>query len=256
MVDASSIAVHRRHRRATTDRLDGQQLLTLLLRPVAGDRQGWRIVRGPRVEEADRRQWHRALATAQRERTRGINRLQGLRAAHGLVRPPGGAFPQQLEPRRLGAGAPLPAGLRPRLGQAWEQVVAVAQRMAQVAAERRAGLQTAADAMTQTVQHLLRLNGIGTNRAGLVVMEFFGWRALRNRKAVGALSGLTPPPDARGHTASERGIATAGTPPSRAMAMEMAWGWWRLPPQRAWTPGYPHRCGHGRSRLRQLGMVA
>ena len=48
--------------------------------------------------------------------------------------------------------------------------------------------------MTQKVQQLLMLTGIGINSAWLFVMECFGWRALRNRKAVGAVSGLTPTP--------------------------------------------------------------
>jgi transposase len=75
VVDSSSIAVNRRHRRAKTDRLDVQQLLTMLLRHVAGERKVWRIVRVPSVEEEDRRQLHRAFTTANRDRTRVINRI-------------------------------------------------------------------------------------------------------------------------------------------------------------------------------------
>jgi transposase len=55
-------------------------------------------------------------------------------------------------------------------------------------------LQTAEEAVTQKVQQLLMLKGIGSKSAWLFVMECFGWRAFRNRKAVGALSGLTPTP--------------------------------------------------------------
>jgi transposase len=60
VVDSSSIEVNRRHRRAKTDRLDVHQLLTMLLRHVAGAQRVWSIVRVPSVEEADRRQRHRA----------------------------------------------------------------------------------------------------------------------------------------------------------------------------------------------------
>jgi transposase len=131
VVDSSSIAVNRRHRRAKTDRLDVQKLLTMLLRHVAGERKVWRIVRVPSVEEEDRRQLHRGFTTAQRDRTRVINRLEGLLASHGLVMPPGGDFAQQLEPLRLWDGTPLPAGLHHRLRQEWEQVGALTQRLAQ-----------------------------------------------------------------------------------------------------------------------------
>jgi transposase len=248
VVDSSSIAVNRRHRRAKTDRLDVQKLLTMLLRHVAGERKVWRIVRVPSVEEEDRRQLHRGLTTAQRDRTRVINRLEGLLASHGLVMPPGGDFAQQLEPLRLWDGTPLPAGLHHRLRQEWEQVVALTQRIAQLEAERRAVLQTAEDAVTQQVQQLLMLKGIGSNSAWLFVMEFFGWRAFRNRKEVGALSGLTPTPYASGNTAYEQGIAQAGNAHSRAMAIEIAWGWLRFQPQSALTQWYQQRLGHGSSR--------
>jgi transposase len=109
-------------------------------------------------------------------------------------------------------------------------------------------LQTAEDAVTQQVQHLLRLKGIGLNSAWLFVMECFGWRAFRNRKAVGALSGLTPTPSASGNTAYEQGIAQAGNAHSRAMAIEIAWGWRRFQPQSALTQWYQQRLGHGSSR--------
>jgi transposase len=117
-------------------------------------------------------------------------------------------------------------------------------------------LQTAEEAVTKKVPPLLRLNGIGSNSAGRCVMEFFGWRAFRHRKEVGALSGLTPTPYASGNTAYEQGIAKAGHAHIRAMAIEMAWGWLRFQPQSALTHWYQQRFGHGSSRLRRIGIVA
>ena len=87
-------------------------------------------------------------------------------------------------------------------------------------------------------------------------MACCGWRAFRHGKEVGARSGLTPTPSARGNTADARGIATAGTSPVRAMAMELAWGWRRCQPARALPPWYQQRGGHGRSRRRRRGLVA
>jgi transposase len=124
VVDSSRSAVNRRRRRAKTDRLDVHQLLTMLLRHVAGERRVWSVVRVPSGEEEDRRQLHRALTTAKQERTRVINRIKGLLAVHGLGRPASGDFPPQLAALRLWAGAPLPAGRRHRLGQEWEPVQA------------------------------------------------------------------------------------------------------------------------------------
>ena len=142
------------------------------------------------------------------------------------------------------------------LGQEGEQGVALTQRMAQLEAERHAVCQTTEDAVTQKVQQLLRLKGIGINSAWLFVMEFFGWRAFRNRKEVGALRGLTPTPYASGNTAYEQGIAKAGNAHIRAMAIEIAWGWLRFQPQSALTQWYQQRFGHGSSRLRRIGIVA
>jgi transposase len=107
------------------------------------------------------------------------------------------------------------------------------QRLAQGEAERRAVLQTAAEAVTKKVPQLLRLKGRGLRRAWLVVRACFGWRALRNRKAGGALRGLRPTPEARGNTSDEQGIAKAGNAPIRAMAIALAWGWRRFQPQSA-----------------------
>jgi transposase len=256
VVDSSRIEVKRRPRRAKTDRLDVHKLLTMRLRHVAGEQRVWSIIRVPSVEEEDRRQLHRALATAKRDRTRVINRLTGRLASQGLGMPHSRDFQQQLESLRLWDGSPLPAGLRRRLGQAWEHVQALAQRIAQLEAERRALLQTSEDAVMKHVRQLLTLKGIGTNSAWVFVMECFGWRALRNGKAVGALSGLTPTPYARGHTADARGIAQAGHYHVRAMAIEIAWGWLRFQPESALTQWYQQRFGHGSSRRRRIGIVA
>ena len=256
VVDSSSIEVNRRHRRTKTDRLDVHKLLTMLLRHVAGEQRVWSIVRVPSVEEEDRRQLHRALATAKRDRTRVINRIKGLLASQGLVMPHSRDFQQQLESLRLWDASPLPAGLRHRLGQGWEHVKALAQRITQLEAERRALLQTSEDAVMKQVRQLLTLKGIGTNSAWVFVMEFFSWRAFRNSKEVGALSGLTPTPYASGNTAYERGIAKAGNYHVRAMAIAIAWGWLRFQPGSALTQWYQQRFGHGSSRLRRIGIVA
>ena len=87
------------------------------------------------------------------------------------------------------------------------------------------------------VQQLLTLKGIGTNSAWVFVMECFGWRAFRNGKEVGALSGLTPTSYASGSTAYERGIAKAGNYHVRAMAIEIAWGWLRFQPEKCARSG-------------------
>jgi transposase len=76
-VDSARIEVHRRHRRAKTDRLDVHKLLTMWRRHVASEPKVWSGVRVPSAVDADRWQLHRELLPAKRERTRGINCMKG-----------------------------------------------------------------------------------------------------------------------------------------------------------------------------------
>jgi transposase len=255
VVDASRLAVTRRHRRAQTARRAVPQRLTRRRRDGAGAPRGWRSVRVPRLEAEERRQRPRAWAPATRDRTRVIHRSTGRRASPGRVRPPSGDCPPPLEALRRGDGAPRPAGRRPRRGQAWEQAQVVAQRLGQWAAERRALRPTAAAASRQHGRPRLTVTGLGTNRAWGFGMEGFGWGACRQGQAVGAGRGLPPTPSARGHTADARGRATAGQDHLRAMALAMAGGGRRFPPARARTPWSQPRVGHGRRRRRRRGMV-
>ena len=59
VVDLSSIEVNRRQRRAKSDRLDAQKLLSMLWRYVGGETKVWSVVEVPTPEEEDARQLHR-----------------------------------------------------------------------------------------------------------------------------------------------------------------------------------------------------
>src|SRR3989338_1671888 len=83
VVDSASIEVNRRKRRAKSDRLDAGALLRQLIRHLAGERKVWSVVRVPTVAEEDQRQLHRELLTAKRDRARGTNRREGVRADQG-----------------------------------------------------------------------------------------------------------------------------------------------------------------------------
>jgi transposase len=78
IVDSSSIEVNRRQRRTKTDRLDARKLVTMLIRYLTGERPVWSVVRVPTVAEEDRRQVHRELLFARRDRGRHVNRVKGL----------------------------------------------------------------------------------------------------------------------------------------------------------------------------------
>jgi len=85
IVDSASIEVNRRQRRAKTDRMDVSQLLTMLLRYPQGENKVWSLVHVPSPEEEDQRQLHRERMALKHERTRHINRIQGLLASQGVM---------------------------------------------------------------------------------------------------------------------------------------------------------------------------
>ena len=53
---------------------------------------------------------------------------------------------------------------------------------------------------------MMRLGAIGPTSAWLLVMEFFGWRAFRNRREVAALAGLVGTPYNSGDSERDQGV--------------------------------------------------
>ncbi len=94
VVDAASIAVNRRHRRAKTDAIDGETLLRTLMAWARGERRVCSMVRAPSPEEED----HRRLT-----RERGTLLAEGTHPAHQSDQ---GAAQRARHPgiRSLGAG--------------------------------------------------------------------------------------------------------------------------------------------------------
>ena len=128
--------------------------------------------------------------------------------------------------------------------------------MHQVEATRKEALRSSCDPAIEQVRKLLQLKGIGMNSAWVYVMEFFAWRAFRNRRELGSLAGLAPTPYASGDSSRERGISKAGNRPVRALAIEIAWCWLRYQPDSQLSRWYQRRFAKGGSRVRRIGIVA
>jgi transposase len=186
VIDSASLEVNRRRRRAKTDRLDVHKLLTMLLRPMAGEWKVWSVVRVPSVEEEARRQLHRALTTAKQDRTRIMNRIKGLFAGHGVQLVLQGAVEAQLDQACQWDGAPRPSALRTRLKRVWQQVSFLTAQLQALEAERRTLLRPRDDPVIAQVRQLFTLRGIGVHSAWLYVMAFFAWRDFPTSKQVGA----------------------------------------------------------------------
>jgi len=256
IVDSASIEVNRRMRRAKTDRLDVGKLLTMLMRYHFGERRVWRVVTVPDRESEDRRHLHRGLADLKVERTRHINRIKGLLTGQGVCIPIEADFLDRLQTVRLWDGSSLPSELIARLKREYQRMQLLNQQIHELEAYRREVIRTSQRPDIQQVRQLMSLRGIGVNSAWLFVMEFFSWRAFRNRRQVGALAGLTSTPYQSGGNSQEQGISKAGNRHIRAIAIEIAWGWLRFQPDSQLSVWYQRRFGHGSSRMRRIGIVA
>jgi transposase len=256
VVDSSSIEVSRRARQAKTDRLDGERLLRLLLRHWGGERGMWQVVRVPPPAVEDARHASRGLTTLQAERTRLRNRIHGLLATQGVPR---GRIDRRFAERVATvtdwAGVPLLPGVQARVLATWRVLQAVeAERQEARRGERQQARATAAGPRT-VVQRLVQVRGVAARSATVLAQELFG-RGLRNRREVGALTGLVSAPSQSGTRRVDQGLMRSGLPAVRRIAVEIAWAWTRYQPTSALTQWYQRRFGGGGAVTRRIGIVA
>jgi transposase len=256
VVDAASIEVSRRRRRARTDRLDGEALVALLERYWRGEQKALRPVRVPSEAEEDGRELHRELESVKRARVAVGNRIGSLLATHGVRIDLGADGAAQLAAATRWDGSALPPQLSARLQREWQAYEGLTARIRGVEAERREAVRAGTGRALDQVRQLRQVRAVGDNSAWLFVFELFGWRQFQNRRQVGAVAGLAPTPWSSGEVTRELGISGAGNARVRTMAIEIAWGWLRFQPQSALTRWYQARFGSGSARMRRIGIVA
>ncbi len=254
VVDAASIEVSRRARRAKTDRLDAQALLEKLMRYVQGERRVWRVVRVPSPEWEDLRQLHREREQLLKERTRHRNRLTSKLVAQGLRMPVGKAFLEELEEATLFDGRPVPEHLRAGLVREWERLQLVQAQLKALEAHIR-GLIKESEPL-KAVRALMLYTGVGWVGAWTLVLEILGWREIANRRQLGGLAGLVPSPYNSGTLVRDQGISKAGNRRVRALMIQLAWLWLRYPPNSKHSRWFQKRFGGGSKRQRRIGIVA
>ena len=253
VMDSSSIEVNRRHRRAKTDGVDLEKLLSLLIRYERGEKKVFGVAQAPTPEQEDERHLARELESLKQERTVHTNRIKGLLASVGARVKVGKGFLQQLDQAKHWNDERLQANLRERLRREGERLALLESQIAEVDRFRR----KAETEATEKVQRLQELKGIGENSSWLFVVEFFGWRQFRNRREVASLAGLTPMPYQSGDSVNrEQGISKAGNWRVRCMAVEIAWAWLRFQPKSRLSLWFQERYGPGSRRSRRVGIVA
>ncbi|MBC8752905.1 MULTISPECIES: IS110 family transposase [Paraburkholderia] len=251
VVDAASIEVNRRARRAKTDRLDGDKLLTMLRRHHAGERV-WSVLREPTPEQEDARRTHRELARLTQERVAHTNRIRSLLVLHNVRLQViiGGRDWAQWWANHRGQ---IPAALCGEIERESARLALVRQQTKMLEATRREEL---AEGKHPLVAQLAQLRAIGPKGAWVLVKEVFGWRRFANRREVAGCLGLTPTPYASGNSQIEQGISKAGNRRARTILVELAWRWLRLQPDSLLTQWFNRRFAGNGKRMRRVGIVA
>lgn len=258
VVDASSIEVNRRQRRAKTDRMDVEKLVRQLVRYWRGEHDVWRVVRVPSAEAEDRRQLHRELETLKEEKKQHRVRMQSLMFTQGMDVKVGGRFLKKLEGLRGWNQQPIAAQMKRRLEDEYHRLQLVEAQIREIQKTQREQLKAATtkDAVMEKVGKLQKLISLGLGSSWIFVMELFGWRTFQNRREVAGAVGLTPTPYNSGDSVREQGISRAGNRRVRKLAIEIAWCWLRLQPDSKLSQWYKQRFAGGGARMRRIGIVA
>jgi len=252
VVDSASIEVNRRARRAKTDRLDALKLVTMLVRVCWGERRVWSEVHVPSVAAEAARQVSRERTALTQEQTRLTNQLKGWLATWGATLPrrrPSGWWTTVSD----WAGAPLPVEVQARVARAEARRAVLEGQIAELDAQQRAAVTTAAPA--SALRQLVQLKGVATTSASVLLDEGLVWRAFRNRRQIGGLLGFAPTPYESGESAREQGISRAGNNRLQSISIQLAWNWVRWQPHSALTAWYREQFGTGK-RSRRIGIVA
>lgn len=259
VVDPASIAVSRRHRRAKTDRIDGEALVRTLMAWKRGEPRVCAMVHVPTPEEEDRRRVCRELKSLIGERIRHVNRVKGVLFAQGIgdYEPRNKDRRRRLEELRTGDGRTLPHHLKALVLRELDIIELLNRQIETVKSERDALLaeMQAVGSTPAPVRMLLNLKGIGPGFAGALWSEGL-FRTFKNRRQVAAYAGLAPTPWKSGTINHEQGVSKAGNPRLRAIAVEMAWLWLRHQPGSALARWFLDRVGRLGPRTKKVTIVA
>jgi transposase len=228
----------------------------MLIRHWGGEKKVWSVVRVPTEEEEDRMRLHREIGTLKKERTAHRNRISGLLAGVGLRLRIDAVFKTRLEKARTFDGKPLQPDLTSQLLREHERLLFLEDQLKILRENQRTRVKEKKSVVHEKVAQLIELRGVGIKSSWVLIMEFFGWRDFKNRKEIGALSGLVPTPYSSGTMNRELGISKAGNPRIRSLMVELSWLWLRYQPDSKLSLWFWERFGKGGSRSRRIGIVA
>jgi transposase len=257
VVEAASISVPRRRRRAKTDAIDGELLLRTLMAFKRGEPRVCAMVVVPSPEEEDQRRLSRERKTMIKERIEHINRIKGLMACQGIA----GFEPMRANPRerleelRTGDGRAIPQRMKAEIRRELDRLELLRRQIADVEAERDALLHAEEAPTGSPGARLLKLRGIGPEFATVLWHEGL-YRSFANRRQLAAYAGLAPSPWRSGDMKREQGISKSGNARLRTTMIEAAWLWLRHQPGSALSQWFQERVRTDRGRLRRVSIVA
>jgi transposase len=257
VVDAASIPVPRRRRRAKTDLIDGETLVRTLAAWLRGEPRTCSMVVPPSREEEDRRRLVRERERLVKERISATNRIRGLLQAQGIsgFNPLLRTSRAKLATLTTGDGRPLPVCLVAELGRAFDRLELIQRHIAEVEAARDQLLERTAAVEASAPGLLLRLVSIGPETSAVLWLEGF-CRSFANRRKLASYSGLAATPWRSGKIDHEQGISKAGNPRLRRILIQLAWLWLKHQPNSALSRWYRDRVAAERGRRRRIFIVA
>lgn len=256
VVDASSMKVSRRGRRAKTDRIDAARLLAALVQYDRGDDDVWRVVRVPSKQDEEDRYAHRELEQLKRDRTRQRNQVRTLLATEG-IQVIGDLMKAlaSLDRLRTWNEEPLSKVMLWRLERKRMRLELVEAHIKEIESYQLEGVKVRTTAKLEKIAKMANLKGIGVRSSWVLVMESLGWRQFRNRKEVGGSVGLCGTPYDSGESEREQGISKAANVRMRTTLVELSWLWIRYQPESSITKWFNARYGSQGKRARRIGIV-
>ncbi len=254
----ASIAVERRGKRAKTDRLDVDLLLTTLIGWLRSEPGRCTMAPIPTEEEEDLREPGRRRETLVQARLKVENQMASLLIRYGIegFHPRLKSAEKKLAELKTFDGRPLPANAMNSLKLLLAQHRLLSQQLKQIEEARRQVVNVAEPNRLQLmIQTLARVIGVGVETATVFVFEVFS-RQFKDRRALAAFVGITGTPYDSGGSRTEQCISKNGNPRVRRMLSQLAWRWLRHQPESALAHWYRARLGGAKGRMTKILIVA
>ncbi len=260
VIHPSSVAVSREHRRAKTDRLDTQLLMSSFLGWLRGERRHCSMAAIPTIEEEDAKRPNREREKLIADRTRIVNRMKSTLFRFGIrgFKPTLRKAEQKLGDLLTAEGNLLPENTLAELRRDMARLRIVRDQIKEIEQERLRKLEAAPVAESgphSMIRLIARVVGVGVETADMLVNEILA-RRLRDGKAVARYAGLTGSPDESGRRRRENGLARAGNARVRRGMIQLAWRFLTFQKDSALAEWFRRRAADGRSGTRKTMIVA